>query len=493
MLSWVGELMSDMSRVPVLGPVTPPVGRLVADFEVVAAQALVRGLGSADGHEADLAALAELHQRLGAEIARRMAVLETEGGATVGVSTLLVGRGWAPGAARRMRVISAFTDRHPDLAAAWRTGRVAEHQVVALARLPRKLTAHQTAEVVAALLPVLPGMGARETSRAVQRAVDLLSPDDPDEQERSDYDARHLVWSPFRGGLVFSGYLPAAEAGAFTAAVDACAEEFRVAGSPASVGQRRADGLASLVSKAAAHGLPSGGGVPATLALTVSLTEAERVAARDPAAPPPTNDRMVRDPRSLAGILPAGDAAVRFGLCCAAVSPVLVADQPSGTEQPAGTEQASGTDQPAGTEPPAGTGQLPVEGGGLLGRLLDTPVLPLAVGRAVRLASPAQRIALRLRDGGCVIPGCAVNAAYTQPHHVTPWSLGGRSDLRNLASLCWAHHRQVDQGRWDLLNIDDVPGPDDLPIGSQRRGVWWIVPLDATERRRRRDRARRAC
>ncbi|MGB7980249.1 MAG: hypothetical protein WCF36_05600, partial [Candidatus Nanopelagicales bacterium] len=30
------------------------------------------------------------------------------------------------------------------------------------------------------------------------------------------------------------------------------------------------------------------------------------------------------------------------------------------------------------------------------------------------------------------------------------WTHGGPTDLPNLATLCWAHHRQVDLGRWDI-------------------------------------------
>ncbi len=478
--------MSESSRGPVCGSLSPPVVGLLAAFEALftagpspAGGPSAAGMPSPAGgpsadlgvlqvEEADLAALADLHERLAAEIARRIVVVEAAGDASVGTATLLAQRGWHPAAARRMRVLARFADRFPDLADGWRSGAVAAHQVSALSRLPKHLSEDQAAGVIAALLPELPRLGARETARAVQRAIDLLAADDPDDRERSDHDARHLVWSAFRGGLVFSGYLPATEAAAFRAAVDACAEEVRVQGSVASAAQRRADGLASLVAKAAAHGLPTGGGAPATLALTVSLTEAERIASRDPARPQPEDQRDSRAASALAGPFPSGDAAVRFGLCCAAVTPVLVDQRPDGPQEP------------------------PIDPGGLLGRLVDGPVQPLAVGRSQRLATTAQRLALRLRDGGCVIPDCAVDAAYTQPHHVVPWSLGGSTTMSNLASLCWVHHRQVDQGRWDLLHTDDVPEPDDLPFGSRRHGLWWVVPLDAHSRRMRRQAAHRA-
>jgi hypothetical protein len=38
------------------------------------------------------------------------------------------------------------------------------------------------------------------------------------------------------------------------------------------------------------------------------------------------------------------------------------------------------------------------------------------------------------------------------------WTLGGPTDLANLASLCWTHHRQVELGTWTV-----VPASPDHP------------------------------
>ena len=43
------------------------------------------------------------------------------------------------------------------------------------------------------------------------------------------------------------------------------------------------------------------------------------------------------------------------------------------------------------------------------------------------------------RDGCCQYPGCQ-RARYLHAHHLTPWSLGGASDLTNLILLCARHH-----------------------------------------------------
>lgn len=89
---------------------------------------------------------------------------------------------------------------------------------------------------------------------------------------------------------------------------------------------------------------------------------------------------------------------------------------------------------------------------------------PLAVGRTQRIATTAQRRALALRDRGCIMPGCEVPAEHCQIHHCTAWTDGGTTDLANLATLCWAHHREVDLGRWDIHPAAaqaSQPGPTD--------------------------------
>lgn len=68
---------------------------------------------------------------------------------------------------------------------------------------------------------------------------------------------------------------------------------------------------------------------------------------------------------------------------------------------------------------------------------------PLDVGRHERLVTRRQRLALIARDGGCSFPGCSMPAGWTDAHHVTPWYLGGPTDLTNLALLCRRHHTHV--------------------------------------------------
>jgi len=71
----------------------------------------------------------------------------------------------------------------------------------------------------------------------------------------------------------------------------------------------------------------------------------------------------------------------------------------------------------------------------------DSEVLDL--GRAARLASPAQHLLLWRRDGGCSYPGCTVPPQWCDAHHLEWFSRGGRTDLNNLALLCGRHHTLV--------------------------------------------------
>lgn len=87
--------------------------------------------------------------------------------------------------------------------------------------------------------------------------------------------------------------------------------------------------------------------------------------------------------------------------------------------------------------------------------LLDRRGQPLFLGRERRLASPAQRLALTARDGGCTRPGCDLPAAYCQVHHLVGWAEGGATDLSNLALVCDHDHRLItDEGYTVALGAD---------------------------------------
>jgi Domain of unknown function (DUF222)/HNH endonuclease len=74
----------------------------------------------------------------------------------------------------------------------------------------------------------------------------------------------------------------------------------------------------------------------------------------------------------------------------------------------------------------------------------------LDLGREQRLASRAQRRALRAMYRSCGYPGCTVRFADCEIHHVIDWDHHGPTDLANLLPLCSRHHHLVHEGRWPL-------------------------------------------
>ena len=87
--------------------------------------------------------------------------------------------------------------------------------------------------------------------------------------------------------------------------------------------------------------------------------------------------------------------------------------------------------------------------------LLGSDSTVIDVGRAKRVISGPQRKALRVRDQGCVWPGCDRQASFTSGHHLAHWIHGGATDLSNLCLLCFRHHRMVHEGEWQIVRSDD--------------------------------------
>jgi hypothetical protein len=101
-----------------------------------------------------------------------------------------------------------------------------------------------------------------------------------------------------------------------------------------------------------------------------------------------------------------------------------------------------------GTSVPSSTAALAIGGGWL----------PLDVGRSARTVTTGQLKALRVRDGGCVHPGCSRTSAFCDAHHVQHWAAGGATALHNLVLLCRHHHRTLHDGLWSLTPDAGQPG-----------------------------------
>ena len=85
----------------------------------------------------------------------------------------------------------------------------------------------------------------------------------------------------------------------------------------------------------------------------------------------------------------------------------------------------------------------------ILPRVLDGKSVPLDQGRSKRLFTPAQRLAMADRDGGCTRPGCDRPPAWCESHHIDQWAKNGLTNLNDGVLACahdhhWAHANNID-------------------------------------------------
>ena len=97
----------------------------------------------------------------------------------------------------------------------------------------------------------------------------------------------------------------------------------------------------------------------------------------------------------------------------------------------------------------------------------------LALYRTKRVASPAQRIMLIARDGGCTKPCCTVGAYGCQVHHADQdWAKGGNTNVDDMTLACGPDNRAVDDRGWQTTintrgECEWTPPPD-LDHGQSR-------------------------
>jgi hypothetical protein len=72
---------------------------------------------------------------------------------------------------------------------------------------------------------------------------------------------------------------------------------------------------------------------------------------------------------------------------------------------------------------------------------------PVGIGRAARTVPGWLMRQLVRRDRHCTFPGCTL-ARFVHAHHLTPWALGGRTDLDGLSLVCPFHHSLIHGGGW---------------------------------------------
>ncbi|MGP9487864.1 DUF222 domain-containing protein [Glutamicibacter sp. AOP5-A2-7] len=107
----------------------------------------------------------------------------------------------------------------------------------------------------------------------------------------------------------------------------------------------------------------------------------------------------------------------------------------------------------------------------------------LDVGRSQRLFPKSIKRAARARDGGCVVPGCTMDPALLDYHHIRYWEHGGQTSLSNCCPLCPAHHVAVHLGYLKIVSIDGLPHvilPEHLDPDRRPRRNRYFQTFDAT-------------
>jgi Domain of unknown function (DUF222)/HNH endonuclease len=323
-------------------------------------------------------------------------------------------------------------------AQALRAGQLSAAHAAALAHGTHDLPTQVAAEAEPVLVEAAQRLDPPRLRRAVAHLQQVTDPEGADAQAERRWGRRGLWVAPTWEGMVaLQGLLEPEGGHILVAALEPLARPHDAA-DDRSGDQRRADALVELARRNLENGqLPQTGGVRPQLLVTVDL------------------DSLLGHPGALGGELggmgPLSPEACRRLACDGAVTRVLVSRHPGGHQG-----------DPGGHHPHDDVGRE-----GSLARWLQTamdllpPVLggapsqPLDVGRASRVISPAQRSALAVRDGGCVVPDCDRPLAWCEGHHLVHWLEGGPTDLDNLALLCRAHHRAVHEGGWQLTR-----GPD---------------------------------
>jgi hypothetical protein len=186
------------------------------------------------------------------------------------------------------------------------------------------------------------------------------------------------------------------------------------------------------------------------------------------------------------------------------------AARPTGTPAPAGTETTARPDGPPdahATTPATPPGHGRIEGNldavsvaTIQRHLCDTGTVPVAfdddgqcvnIGRDQRLFTNKQRIALAIRDGGCMFGTCDRPPAFCEAHHINYWYRDrGNTNLADGILLCRRHHLLVHNNGWEIIREDSAyrlipplhidPDQAPIPMPSKNPDMWDLAQHNAT-------------
>nr|BFF10185.1 HNH endonuclease signature motif containing protein [Microbacterium flavescens] len=184
-------------------------------------------------------------------------------------------------------------------------------------------------------------------------------------------------------------------------------------------------------------------------------------------APPDPRTRTQRQHDALAALLGAAARSAETPTLGGASPTLLVTIAASELESDHGIGHIDGTE----TTVPAYVARHVACSGGVQRLVFDDAGRVIELGDPQRVFTAAQRRAITARDGGCVIPGCHVPAAWCEFHHVEPHARGGSTHTDNGVMLCWFHHRTLATNGWAVAVIEGVPHVR-APRWLQPDGDW---------------------
>lgn len=92
---------------------------------------------------------------------------------------------------------------------------------------------------------------------------------------------------------------------------------------------------------------------------------------------------------------------------------------------------------------------------GVVGLKLGALGQALNLGRTQRLFSPGQRLAISVRDGGCLFPGCTKPPSACEVHHIVEWKNRGLTNVADGVLLCRHHHMLLHNNHWRIVRKPD--------------------------------------
>ena len=340
-------------------------------------------------------------------------------------------------------------ERFPELAQACRDGRVARDKMDAILRVGLRTTQRERA--LPRFLNIFIDLAASAPMSALRKALDLwadqIDPITTATDENAAHQRRELHVVQLGDGVKLDGFFGKTQGMHIMAALNGALDKQwrdttaktgssgngnsevsgdgsvvqvqRVAGSTA---RQRADAfIDAIITPILAHNLlPTAGGAPATICVTIPLERLQ-------------NPHQGADPEGVAASITSGT--LRLG------SATLRA-----TNGPGDTIISTHTATELSCD-------------ATVQRVVLSPAgKPLDIGRKTRVIPEHIRTALIIRDDGCIFPGCERPPAWTHAHHIHHWSQGGPTSLNNLALLCPRHHHKIHTNNTPItLGADGKP------------------------------------